>query len=137
MVSSSVNPSSFGQPLTFTATVANASVRGGSTPTGSVQFKIDGVAYEHSVTLSKGSAVISDAALAAGSHTIAATFLPSTGSFSTSTAKTVKQAVDADVTTTSLAVSEAILWGGSGITASAVSAATPPGSGASGARACP
>ncbi len=108
-VSSSASTSSFGQPVSFTAAVANASVSGGSTPTGSVQFKIDGAAYGKPMTLSKGTAEISDAALAAGSHTITATFVPATGTFSTSTAKTVKQVVDADVTTTSVAVSAASL----------------------------
>jgi hypothetical protein len=104
-VSSSASPSSFGQPVTFTATVANATVPGGSTPTGSVQFKIDGAAYGSPVTLSKGTAAITDAALSAGSHTIAATFVPSTGNFSTSTTQTVTQAVNADATSTTLAVS--------------------------------
>ena len=45
----------------------------------------------------------------AGSHTITATFVPATSTFTTSTAKTVKQVVDADATTTSLAVSAASL----------------------------
>src|SRR5205807_10081321 len=41
-VSSSVNPSVFGQSVTFTATVSNTSGTG-LTATGSVQFMIDGV----------------------------------------------------------------------------------------------
>ena len=128
-VSSSASSSSFGQPVTFTATVANATVPGGSTPVGSVQFKIDGAAYGTPVTLSNGMAVISDAALAAGSHTIAATFLPSTGSFSTSTSPTGTQAVNADATTTKLAVSAVSLR--FGIPAQTGSAATASVSGAS------
>jgi hypothetical protein len=130
-LSSSANPSSFGQPVTFTATVANASIPGGSTPTGNVQFKIDGAAYGSPVSLTKGTAVISDAALGAGSHTIAATFLPSTGNFSTSASQTVKQAVNADATTNSLAVSSATLFG-SGTTAHAAAAVKVSGAGGAG-----
>ncbi len=119
----------YGQVVDFKATVS-ADAPSHATPAGSVQLKIDGTAYGRPVSLSTGTAVISDAALAAGSHAITATFLPSTGSFSTSTAKTVKQVVDADATRTSLAVTAASL-SVSGITAQAASAARTPGSGAS------
>ena len=51
---------------------ANRARRG--TPKGSVQFEIDGAAFGNPVTLSGGTAVISDGALAVGSHTITAVY---------------------------------------------------------------
>jgi hypothetical protein len=81
-VTSSNDPSVFGQPLTFTATVT-ANAAGAATPTGTVQFVIDGQNYGTPVALSGGTASISDATLAAGSYTVAAlysgddSFLPS------------------------------------------------------------
>ena len=104
-VSSSANPSSVGQPVTFTATVANASVPGGSTPTGSVQFQVDGAAFGSPVTLSNGTAVISDAALGAGSHTITAVYQPASSNFAASTSNGVKETITADATTTAVSSS--------------------------------
>jgi virginiamycin B lyase len=87
-VTSSTSPSILGQSVTFTATV---SVQVGSgTPTGTVQFGIDGVDFGSPLTLANGSASISTATLTAGPHTIAAvysgdsSFLPSNGSLTQS-----------------------------------------------------
>src|SRR4029079_13244987 len=52
-VSSSVNPSTFGQSVTFTATVTGP----GTTPSGTVQFKIDGTNYGSPQTPSGGRGV--------------------------------------------------------------------------------
>jgi autotransporter-associated beta strand protein len=78
-VSSSTNPSTVGQSVTFTATVAPAS--GSVVPTGSVQFKTNGVALGSPVAVTagtppNGTATISTAALpAAGSpHAVTAEF---------------------------------------------------------------
>src|SRR5262249_24017977 len=49
-VSSSLNPTLFGRSVTFTATVTGT----GGTPTGTVQFIIDGSAFGAPVTLSSG-----------------------------------------------------------------------------------
>jgi hypothetical protein len=78
-VSSSVNPSVFGQALTFTATVT-ANITGAATPTGTVQFVLDGQAYGAPVALSGGTASVSAAALTAGSHTVAALYGGDAGS---------------------------------------------------------
>jgi sugar lactone lactonase YvrE len=71
--------SSYGQLVTFKATVTSGAGEG--TPTGTVTFK-DGVTVLGSpVTLnSSGVATYSTAALAVGSHTITASYTPSTGS---------------------------------------------------------
>jgi hypothetical protein len=101
-VASSVKPSSFGQSVTFKATVANASPHGSGTPAGRVQFKIDGRNYGAAVTLSGGKASISDTALPAGAHTITAVYTPASGNFVTSTSAILKQTVSADATTTAV-----------------------------------
>jgi hypothetical protein len=72
-VGSSANPSSSGQSVQFTATVSSAC----GTPTGTVQFSVDGSSYGSAVTLNNGAAQMSDA-LASGSHTIAAAYSGST-----------------------------------------------------------
>ena len=56
------NPSTFGDALTFTATVSGP----GGTPTGTVQFSIDGVASGLPVALLGGQATLSTSALTAG-----------------------------------------------------------------------
>ena len=62
-VASSLNPSNFGQSVTFTATVTPGT--GTFDNGGTVQFAIDGTNYGSPVSLSGGSATISDSALAA------------------------------------------------------------------------
>ena len=69
-VTSSVNPSVFGQPVTFTATVSATS---GGTPTGTVTF-FDGGNSIGTENLSGGVATLNTSALAAGSHTITASY---------------------------------------------------------------
>src|ERR1035437_7180886 len=54
-VPSSVNSSVFGQSVTFNATVA-AVAPGAGTPTGTVQFRTNGVSFGSEVTLTNGSA---------------------------------------------------------------------------------
>ena len=84
-VTSSVNPSDFGQSVTFTATVTS----GAGTPTGSVQFKDNGTNLGTAVTLNgSGVTTLNTPALTVGTHTItveyggATTFAPSTGTLS-------------------------------------------------------
>ena len=68
-VSSSLNPSSYGQAVSFTASVT------GSSPTGTVQFSVDGSAFGSPVTLNSGSANSgSTSTLAAGAHTVTAAY---------------------------------------------------------------
>ena len=67
-LTSSVNPSIFGQSTTLTATVAPVSP-GTGTASGTVTLTIDGVA-QTPITLSKGKAELKLATLAPGTHTI-------------------------------------------------------------------
>jgi CSLREA domain-containing protein len=79
-VTSSANPSDLTQSVTFTATVTST-----GTPTGFVQFKIDGTNFGSLVALNGGVATISTASLAVGSYSISAdysgdsNFTPSSG----------------------------------------------------------
>lgn len=70
MVSSSQNPSTFGQSVTFTAVVSSNL----GTPTGAVQFKDGSSNMGAPVTLSGGSASITTASVSGGTHTITATY---------------------------------------------------------------
>jgi hypothetical protein len=72
-VTSSLNPASTGQPVTFTATVA-ASGGATGTPTGSVTFD-DGAAVLATVSLnSSGVATFTTGSLAAGAHSITSVY---------------------------------------------------------------
>ncbi|TLY27510.1 MAG: Ig-like domain repeat protein, partial [Ignavibacteria bacterium] len=68
-LASSVNPSTFGQNVTFKAKVDNAS----GTPTGSVTF-YDGATSLGNVSLVGDSAQVSSASLSSASHTIKAVY---------------------------------------------------------------
>lgn len=101
----SSNPSAFGQMVTFTATVTTSS--GSSTPTGTVQFMIDGI-VTLPVKISTGHAVISISTLSVGSHGITATYSGDTNygpSKSSSLTQTVNEV--ATVTTQSVSPSNA------------------------------
>ena len=128
-VASSINPSAYGQPVTFTATVA-ANSPGAGTPTGSVQFAIDGTDYGGPVALSSGMASFSDAALtAAGSpHTVTADYTSSDGNFSGSSGS-LQQVVTPAVTTTTVASSTNPSVYGQPVTFTATVAANSPDAG--------
>jgi len=65
---SSLNPSLFGQSVTFTATVS-----GGTSPTGTVQFS-EGATILATVPLAGGTAAFTTSALSVGAHPIVATY---------------------------------------------------------------
>jgi hypothetical protein len=83
-LSSSLNPSIYGEGVSFTATVAGFPTN--SAPTGTVQFQIDGNNFGDPVALVNGSADSAVATLFRGSHVVSAlysgdgAFLASTGS---------------------------------------------------------
>jgi hypothetical protein len=84
-VASSLNPATYGQSVSFTANVTST----GGTPTGTVQFNVDGSAFGSPVALASGSATSgSTSTLAVGTHTVTAVysgdtnFPPSTGTLS-------------------------------------------------------
>jgi large repetitive protein len=73
-VASSQNPSAFGTPVDFTATVS-ADVPGAETPTGTVQFAVDGQNLGAPVALNGGSAISPPIATSfPGVHTVTATY---------------------------------------------------------------
>ena len=77
-VTSSENPSTYGELITFTATVEAAD---DTTPTGSVQFSVDGADFGDPVELD-GDGVAESPTLASpepGDHTVIAAYLPTAG----------------------------------------------------------
>src|SRR6185437_9418425 len=96
---SSLNPSSFGQNVMFTATVTGP----GGTPSGTVTFK-DGATALGTATLSGGSAALNTASLAVGSHGITAMY-SGNSNFRSSTSSVLTETVTKPATSTVLASS--------------------------------
>ncbi|MFP5212808.1 MAG: M6 family metalloprotease domain-containing protein [Acidobacteriota bacterium] len=92
-LSSSVNPSTFGQSVTFTASVTP------SDATGNVSF-MDGASTLATVPLSSGSASLSSSALSVGSHAITAVYAGDV-SHNGSTSPAVTQVVNMAIPTVS------------------------------------
>jgi hypothetical protein len=96
----SLNPTVYGQPVTFTATVTPSS--GSVTPAGTILFK-DGAATLGSSSLdASGMASFTTSTLSAGSHSITAAYGGS-ATFGASTSPVVMETVNQAATTTSLA----------------------------------
>ncbi|MDH4352145.1 MAG: Ig-like domain-containing protein, partial [Gemmatimonadota bacterium] len=128
-VSASANPSVFGQGVTFTATVTPTV--GTATPTGNVQFRVDGVNLGGAVALNGSGQATSTVAtgLTVGTHMItadyagSANFVQSTGTLSPD--QTVNPASTA--TAVSSALNPSVF--GQSVTFTATVTAVPPGSG--------
>ena len=99
-VIASLNPSVFGQPVKFTATVSSG---GSGTPTGTVIF-FDGSTSLGSATLVNGHGSISTPVLQAGSHSITAVYQGSL-KFNSGISAPLQQNVNPATTTSSLASS--------------------------------
>ena len=103
-LTSSLNPSTYGQPVTFTATVTSAS----GTPTGSISFSADGISLGTAPLSASGIAQFTTSALTANdlgttpNHAILATYLP-TSSFAASTGS-LYQVVNGLPTTTTVSL---------------------------------
>jgi Bacterial Ig-like domain (group 3)/YDG domain/Galactose oxidase, central domain/Kelch motif len=90
-VTSNINPSTIGQTVTFTATVAgNPAVT--CNPTGTVTFKDGSTTLMAGVVLSGGSASFSTSSLSAGNHSITAVY-SGNGNFNASTSPAYTQSV--------------------------------------------
>ncbi len=92
---SSLNPSTFGQSVTFTTTVTPS---GGGTPTGTVTF-VDGLNVLGVVSVSSGQAALSTSSLGAGNHAIVASY-SGDSTYQASTSTTLILAVQMASTTT-------------------------------------
>ena len=98
-ISSSVNPSAFGQTVIFTANVSSAAP-GSGTPTGVVFFYLDGV-QQPGETLNAGSATFSSATtLSSGQHSVSVTYVGN-ADYLTSSSLTLTQIVNKVSTLTS------------------------------------
>jgi hypothetical protein len=127
-------PTVFGQPASFTATVT-ATAPGVGTPTGSVEFFINGVQATGGAGLpanptlaSDGTATFIDSALAPGNYSVTATYL-GTGSYSGSGSSPVAQTVKKADTTTTLTTNSGTVSSGSGVVITATVAPVSPGAG--------
>ena len=125
-VTSSVNPTVYGQSVTFTATVSAMPPATG-TPTGTVTF-YDGATAIDTATLSNGAASYSTSALAAGGHSITVQYSGDT-SFTGSTSATLTQVVNQDGSATVVTSSVNASVYGQSVTFTATVSAAAPGSG--------
>ena len=93
IVISSLNPSTYGQAVSFSANVA-ALAPGAGTPTGTVQFVVDGGNFGSPVMLAAGSATSSSiSTLTEGAHSVSAIY-SGDSNFSASSSATLGQTVN-------------------------------------------
>ena len=90
-----MNPSVYGDSLLFTATVSGP----GSTPSGTIQWSVDGAAVGSPVTLIAGVATLNPGLLPVGAHTIDAAY-SGDANFSLSNATQWSQTVSAAASST-------------------------------------
>jgi hypothetical protein len=121
----SANPATFGQSVSFTATVTAST----GTPTGTVTFK-DGSTVLATLTLgASGTATYTSSALTVGAHSLVATFNGSS-SYTSSPSSSLAFAVAQATTTTALAGSTSSPAAGQLVTLTATIAPVAPGAGA-------
>ena len=121
-LTSSTNPSVFGQPVTFTATVTSAA----GTPTGNVTFAADGTPLG-TVALAGGQATVTTSGLAVGAHTITADYEGDVNS--TPSSDSLTQTVERAPTTTTLTSTPNPSTFGQPTTLTATVTVNPPGAG--------
>jgi beta-glucanase (GH16 family) len=122
-VTSSNNPSVFGQTVTFTATLSPASA------TGTVQFQDGATNLGAPVTVNNGTAIIAASSLSVGVHSITAVYSGDT-IFAGSTGSLPTQTVNQALTSASVSSSANPSSFGQTVTFTATVSAVPPGSGA-------
>ena len=101
-MTTSANPSVYGQSVTFTATVRRGGPGSGK-PTGTVTF-YDGTTTLGTAKLSGGAGKLTIKTLAIGTHSITAVY-GGDGNFTTSTSTALNQTVNQDATTTTISSS--------------------------------
>ncbi len=126
VMTSSANPSTLGEDVTFTATVSAGSP-GSGTPTGDVVFTADGVTLDTVPLNSQGQATVSTSELTVGSHIIVANY--EGDSDFTGNSATLTQTVSRGSTTTTLSSSANPSVYGQQITFTATVSAVAPASG--------
>jgi len=118
----------FGQPVTFTASVA-AQAPGAGTPTGSVTFAADGTNLSPAATVNgSGIATFVDSALATGTRQITASYGGDGLNFAPSNSGIFNQTVGDDTTKTTVSSSGSSVYGQT-VTFTATVVASLPGSG--------
>jgi hypothetical protein len=132
-VTSSANPSVFGQSVTFTAAVTSP-VAGLGTPTGTVQFSIDGTKVGSPVPLDRnGKATYTTSSLTVTNgtnHTVSAAFTSTSSSFANSSGSlSGGQEVDKAATSTALTSSLNPAMSGQQVTFTATVSVQSPGAG--------
>lgn len=125
-LSLSANPSIFGQPITFTASIT-AVAPGVGIPTGTLSFK-DGTTTMVTATLNNGTATYSTSLLAVGDHPITASY-DGDSNFNASSSPEITQKVNKADTTTTLSSSANPSLVGQTLTFTATIAVLAPGSG--------
>ncbi|MGW5449400.1 beta strand repeat-containing protein [Streptomyces asiaticus] len=130
-VTSTPNPSVFGQSVTYTANVTG--ITAGTPPWGDVTFVIAGGPTIGPVTLTptgvdSGTASVTDSTLSVGSHLVTANFVNSSDPLDNSSGTTIQQVNQAATTTTVTFVPPAPVCGET-VTLTAHVAAASPGSG--------
>jgi len=126
-VVSSANPSVFGQPVSFTATVT-ANPPGSGVPTGTVTFFDNGTMFDSKVLVA-GQAASTTAGLSVGSHSITVAY-GGDGNFNPSTSAPLTQTVLRAATVTTLTSSQNPSTFGQAVTFTATVSVVPPGVGA-------
>ena len=94
---SSLNPSGFGQSVTFTATVTGS----GATPAGSVTFNVDGASIGTGTLNGSGVATIATSTMAVGTRAVTAVYAGGSG-YTGSTSTTLSQVVTLGATNIAL-----------------------------------
>jgi subtilisin-like proprotein convertase family protein len=124
-IASSLNPSTYGQAVVFTATVTGANA------TGTVAFNDGSTAIGSPITLAGGVATLSTSALGAGAHSITAVY-SGDGNFLGSTSSAVAQTVNQAGTTTTVTSGANPAVYGQAVVLTVNVAAAPPGAGTPG-----
>jgi poly(3-hydroxybutyrate) depolymerase len=125
-ISSSVNPSAYGQPVTFTAMVTSSA---GAPPDGETVTFLQGTNVLGTGALKGGTATFTISTLATGTPDKITAQYPGDATLASSKSAILEQSVNNDATTTSLTSSQNPSNSGQSVTFTATVSVTPPGGG--------